>query len=128
MIDVGILSEPENGEYKVEWPEINSPSKQERLTNAKMELDAYNAYIGGANQVLTFDQFLVGLLGKTQDEADAIMNAVAEQNEDLAAQNPDESVPASPGAPKPAPKMVPQEGAPEGPAAKGKEVVPPAKK
>lgn len=120
LIEVGILPAAKDEEYKIEWPEINAPNKKERMEVAKLELEAYNAYIGGANQVLPFDQFLVNVLGKTQDEADAIMEAIAQQNEDLAEANPDQPQPVTPGAPKPAPKMVPAEEDPKAKPAPGK--------
>ena len=36
LIDLGLLSEPSNGEFKVCWPDIGEPSTTEKLANSKV--------------------------------------------------------------------------------------------
>lgn len=83
LMACGVL--PQVDEYHCEWPDMNTPSDQERADVAAKETDALAKYVGGGVDTLVPPkEYLTGFLGRTADEADAILEAAAGQIDTIA--------------------------------------------
>lgn len=96
LIAMGVLPEPD-GEYTVEWPDLNALSDQDKAAVALTKTQALQAYImGNGAQLVPPDLFLTLFMGMTTEEAQQILEAVAEQMPDELSQgdnalNPEDS-------------------------------------
>jgi hypothetical protein len=75
LIALGVLPEPQSeGGYKVWWPDLESQGKAEKADIALKTTQAMSAYVGGNVEALMAPRdYLTGELGKTDQEADAII-------------------------------------------------------
>lgn len=94
LIAFGILPEPV--EYFIEWPDLNSPTDQDKAEVAAKKTEAFAKYVaGGVDTLIPPLEFLTIVCGMKEDEAEAIMEAAIEHiigaNPES---NPDEVVPA----------------------------------
>lgn len=82
FIAFGILPEPK--EYKVVWPDLNSPSDEDVAKVAKDTTDAFAKYVGGGvDQLIPPIEYLMTVFGMSQEEADAIVSAAEKRNADV---------------------------------------------
>ncbi len=82
LIAVGVLPEPESGAYLVEWPDLNSPTDQDKAEVLAKVTEALAKYVaGGVDQFIPPPEYLRIFMGLNQDEIDAIMEAAEEQAE-----------------------------------------------
>lgn len=92
LITVGVLPPVKNedeGEevfgYSVEWPDANSVTKKEQVTNAKTEAEAIATYVNsGSDAVVSPYHFLSLILGWSDEEIESNMNALDERAEEEA--------------------------------------------
>jgi len=99
MIEVGALSDP--GEYKTDWPPIEELNENEKMDIANKKVKAIVDYVnGGADALLTPEQFLMEVLGYTPKEAEDILADLEKyQEENLPSQEEAVPPPAAPGEP-----------------------------
>lgn len=68
----GAIADP--SELHVDWPDLNSPSDQERAQVALVTTQAMAAYVaGGVDVLMPPKEYLMGVLNKSLEEAEAIM-------------------------------------------------------
>lgn len=83
LIALGCLPVPESGEYLVNWPDLDTPSESDKAGVAVQKTSAITTYIaGGGDQLLPPATFLTQVMGMEQDQVDAIMKEVFEQQEE----------------------------------------------
>jgi len=85
LVGFGVL--PEVKEYTVDWPDLNAPTDEDKANVAKTLTDAMSKYVGaGVDALIPPMEYLMKVLGFTQEEAEAIEKAalmhVAEQAEE----------------------------------------------
>jgi len=79
LIDLGVLPEPQS--LTIEWPEMLSPSEQERAEIAKVRTEAIKTFVqGDGEQVVPLAFWLTEILGLETEQADAIIHEL-EQGE-----------------------------------------------
>ena len=77
LVDVGVLPEPK--EYTVQWPDIGALDAKEQAEVAKNKSDALASYVKcGADSVIPPQQFLTSILGYSDEEATAMLEASVE--------------------------------------------------
>ncbi len=76
-IALGILPEPADG-YRVKWPELETVSDKERAETSRVDTESLVKYVQGDVSTLIAERdFLTYWMGKTEEEADQILqNAV----------------------------------------------------
>lgn len=74
LISVKILSEPSEGEYTVEWPDLLAPGDKDKAEIGEIRAKALKAYVDsiGAEDVLPPSMFLEKMLGFTDEEIQEI--------------------------------------------------------
>lgn len=86
LISLGCLPEPEDG-YVVAWPDVTSRSETEKATVASQRTAAMAQYVsGGVEALMPPMDYLTRELGYDEDEAEAILDAAAEAEEDKLAE------------------------------------------
>lgn len=89
LIAYGVLPEPEK--YSVDWPDLDTPSDQDKAGVALTETQALQAYVsGGVDQMLPPDVFLVHILKKTVKEKDAMLAGMGMDAGELGTMTPEE--------------------------------------
>jgi len=80
MIEVGVLPEPKEGTYSVDWPELFEPGEGDAATVAKTKTEALAVYsnASGADMLIPPSIFFKLFLGLTPDQIQEIEEAVAE--------------------------------------------------
>lgn len=80
LIGVGALPEPE--EYHVSWPPLDSLSEKDKSDIANTKTAALAAYVGGnVEAIMTPHDYLTRIVGMSDEEARAVMEAVAKNAE-----------------------------------------------
>lgn len=86
LIWLGCLPKPQES-YRIFWPDVTVTTEQERINSSKVIVDTLAAYIGGNVQTLVPPlEFLTEFMGKTDEEAEALLEAAEEQQQEMAAQ------------------------------------------
>lgn len=81
FIGLGILPKPKD--YEVDWPDLQTPTDQDKAGVALQKTQAMQAYVqGGVSQLVPPDLFLTLILGMTTEEKDAIMDGADDFNQD----------------------------------------------
>lgn len=83
LIWLGILPVPDKEQYKINWPDISTPTDDEKADLAIKRTQAIATYIGGNVSVLIdpYD-YLTRVVGFTEDEANEIISNANAVNED----------------------------------------------
>ena len=67
---------PEVEEYTVDWPDLNSPTDEDKANVAKSLTEAMSKYVSaGVDTLIPPMEYLTVVLGFTQEEAEAIEKA-----------------------------------------------------
>ncbi len=83
LIAIGVLPEPT--EYHINWPDLTSPSDDEKADVAVKRTQALAQYVGGGVDSLVPPRaYFVNVLGMSTDEAEAMIKEAEEYQEDLA--------------------------------------------
>jgi len=79
MNKLGILEEPAEGEFYVDWPSLRDASDKEKADIGKVRADALKSYLSipGSQMVLPADSFLRLCLGLDEDEIRRTQTQVA---------------------------------------------------
>lgn len=81
LINLGVLPTPKKG-YRCQWPDTNSLSDQEQATVLLTRTQAYQAYVtGGVEQIIPAMDYMTKFDGMEEEEAQAIIDAVEEQQQ-----------------------------------------------
>ncbi len=82
LIMLGVLPVPEDG-YMVKWPDLSSPSDEDKATIALQITDSIVKYVqGGGEQIVPLIDFFVRILGMDRKEAEEILESAMAQEED----------------------------------------------
>lgn len=82
LICIGVLPEPVNG-YKAKWPDLTEMSATVKADLAGKVASALQTFVqGGLEAIITPMDFLTRVLGKDQEEAQAILDATMGRIED----------------------------------------------
>lgn len=82
LIAFGIL--PEVEDYRVEWPDLNTESDQDKATTLRTQVEAYAKYVGGGvDSLIPPEEFLSMLAGFTPDQIKQIIKSSLERQEEL---------------------------------------------
>lgn len=100
LILMGVLPEPSEP-YKIEWPDLISPSKDERASIAKKMAEAIATYMGSeAEQIMPPMAFLMYVMGFNQEESEYILemaeshlDEIIDREEKLSVLNPAQTEP-----------------------------------
>lgn len=106
LIQMKVLPEPEG--YSVKWPDLNTQSKVEKAAISLQQTQALAAYVGGNVEALVEPKnYLTKVLGWTDEEAEAVLEATTEHLETSYPDTADAAtVPGSlPSAPAPTPPV-----------------------
>lgn len=116
LIWLGILPEPK--EYEILWPALDSMSEQEQAIVAVSKTEAMSKYVTGSVESLMvpFD-YLTRVVGFTEDETTAIVEAAEEHEEELELEKAEEREEQL--------KMAEELGVPQAPTVEGYQPVPP---
>lgn len=78
LINYGILPEPKEGDYDVQWPDLFSPSEEEKAKTASNQSNAIKAYVSspGANMIIPEKMFLTEVLGWPEEKADEAIDTL----------------------------------------------------
>lgn len=77
LIAVGVLPEPGDAGYTVEWPDLTSQTESEKATVASTKTSALATYVGGNLQsMVTPMDYLTRWLGFKEEDATAMLEAV----------------------------------------------------
>lgn len=83
LVRYGVLPLP--AELLIDWPDLNSPSDIEKADAALKFTQALSAYVsGGVDQAMVLTDWFTRILGLTQTEAEAIVEAVTDYQEEVA--------------------------------------------
>lgn len=76
LISVGVLPEPQTGNYSIDWPDLFSPSEKEQVDIAKVRAEILATYTNaqGADTILPPKIFLVKLMGFSEEEAEEALS------------------------------------------------------
>ena len=89
LMVLGVLNDIE--EYFVEWPDLNAPGNEEIADIALKRTDAFAKYVaGGCEQLILPRQYLTLIHKLSDEEVDAIENAMEEYQAELEAEIPEE--------------------------------------
>uniref|UniRef100_A0A6M3IVV2 Anti-CBASS protein Acb1-like N-terminal domain-containing protein n=1 Tax=viral metagenome TaxID=1070528 RepID=A0A6M3IVV2_9ZZZZ len=78
MIEFGVL--PEVADYTIQWPDLNSPSEEDKANVAKAKSEALAKFVqGDVAQLIPEAEFLKIVMGMSQEEVDSISAAVEER-------------------------------------------------
>lgn len=115
LIRVGALCPPK--QYRIHWPDISSPSDMERAQYATAVVGALGQLAAGADSHIAPVDFWTRLLGKTNEEAEAIVCSAQQhaadtqvQDMELERQMIDEGLKADPTDPEQNPMLAQQNG------------------
>ena len=76
LIAFGVLPEPKDKEYFVDWPDLNIPGEKEAADIAVKKTEALTKYVNGnVDQMIPPKEFLMVIMGMTEEEAKAIEKA-----------------------------------------------------
>jgi len=82
LILMGILPEPEG--YSVVWPDLDSLTKLEQADISVKQTEAMTKYVGGnVEAMMTPFDYLVRVIGWTQEEAEAVVEAAMAEEEKI---------------------------------------------
>jgi len=82
LIIFGVLSEVE--EYFVEWPDLNDPGEKDAAEIAAKKTEAFAKYVSGSvDELIPPKEFLTMIMGMTDEDAEAIIDAAMDYGEDL---------------------------------------------
>lgn len=100
LIAIGVLPEPMEGVFNVEWPEVFGPSDDEQATTSFKKTQSLATYMGsGAEHLIPPMQFLTMVMNFTTEQAQAIIdssqNHEAEFDDLLDKGNPNEPAPSN---------------------------------
>ncbi|MBA7692213.1 hypothetical protein ES703_100776 [subsurface metagenome] len=66
-------------EYFVDWPDLNAPSDKEKAEVSKNKTEALAKYVaGGVDTLIPPKEFLMMVMGMSEEEAEVIMKAAEE--------------------------------------------------
>lgn len=83
LILIGCLAEPGEEGYKIKWPDLSSLSNTQRAAIAVQRTQALGQYASmGISSLMTERDFLVRILNLEEEEADAIIEAALEQQDE----------------------------------------------
>jgi uncharacterized protein len=89
MIAYGVLPKPKV-EYFVDWPDLNTPTDQDKATVSLTKTQAMAAYIqSGLSQLMSPRDYYVTILGMSVEEADSLLDNAADFNGSEGDQNDD---------------------------------------
>ncbi len=78
LVAMGILPRPE--EILVDWPDLDSPTDDDKAGVAVKQTQALATYVsGGVEQLIPSDTYLTQVMGMDQDEVDAILQGQQEE-------------------------------------------------
>lgn len=82
-IALGVLPEPASGEYDASWPDLNTPSEDDKATVAGKQTDSLAKYVaGGVDVLIPPFEYLTIVLKFMDEEAHAIIGAAELQVKD----------------------------------------------
>lgn len=82
LIAAKVLPNPADG-YKVDWPDLNAPSDQERADVLEKVVNALAKYIqGSVDQLIPPEEFLGIFMGMDKEEIDAILKKALDRIDD----------------------------------------------
>lgn len=82
FIEIGILPEPK--EIQIKWPDIHTPSDEEKATVAEKRTNALSKYVqSGVDALIPPFHFLTLVLDFSDDEANAIIDEAGDRLEEL---------------------------------------------
>lgn len=91
LMALGVLPEVGDDGYQVDWRDLNSPSDEDTATVAEKQTNALSKYIqSGADAIMPPFHYLTLVLGLEDDEAESIIEAAEERNEELAEEREEE--------------------------------------
>jgi len=80
LIMMGVLPEPQSGEYCVEWPDLESLSDKDKVDIATKRVQALVSYItGGGESVVDAQDLLTRFLGFDEEEATSMIDKTMER-------------------------------------------------
>ena len=87
LIIFGTLSEPKEGEYFVEWPDLGAPGEKEVAEIAVKKTEALAKYVAGSvDEIFPPKEFFTMVLGMSDEDADVVIeaaNAIREEEEPI---------------------------------------------
>ena len=82
LMEFGAL--PVSEDYEVKWPDLNTPSDEEKATVAKLKTEALSKYVQSGVEILVPPfQYLTMVLGMTDEEANGIIDETHERFEEM---------------------------------------------
>ena len=76
LIMFGVLPEPADGKYVIDWPDLNAPTDEDKAKVALIITEAISKYVAiGGDALIPPMEFLTEVLGFTQEVADSIEKA-----------------------------------------------------
>lgn len=84
LIQMGVLPKPRDG-FRVWWPDITSHNETERADLALKKVQAITTFVGGGGeQAMALPDFWTRIMGEDEEEAEAILDNLAEVLEEKA--------------------------------------------
>lgn len=93
FILLGLLPEPQGGEFDCGWPAVDSLTAKDRADVASVTVTALATYVEkGVDAVMAPEDLYVELMGKTPEEARAMLDRAAEASEQRMADEMDRGI------------------------------------
>ena len=82
LMEFGAL--PKSEDYEVKWPDLNTPSDEEKATVAKLKTESLSKYVqSGVDALIPPFQYLTMILGMTDEEANGIVIEIGDRLEEM---------------------------------------------
>ena len=82
LIAYGVLSTPD--QYEVEWADLNTTTDKEDAEVSEIKTNALAKYVAGnVDQLVPPKEYLMGVMGLTEEEAEAVEEAATERNDTI---------------------------------------------
>jgi len=77
LIQYGVLPEPQDGEYDIDWPDLNALTPAQKAEIAHKQTDALSKYISGnVHAIIEPADYLVTILGMDKDEVESMLDHI----------------------------------------------------
>lgn len=84
LIWAGVLPPPADMEYKIDWPDLSSPTDTDKAQIAATRTTALATYVsGGVESLVPPLEYLTQFIGLTVDEAEKILQAAGEHQDQM---------------------------------------------
>jgi len=84
LIILGVLPEPKDMEYNIVWPDLDTPSDQDKADVMGKQTEAFSKYVnGGVDALIPEEIFLKLFAGLSADQVKEIMEAAQKREKEL---------------------------------------------